>query len=185
MLRRDLLRLRNAAGPLVEVCNRLEHTELMPIDREMQPHFRDVTDHVRRVSEEIDALREVLAFAFEASLMAGQAQQTVIARRVAAWAAILAVPTAIAGIYGMNFDHMPELKWAYGYFLASKCSVCVPEAISELRIAEQHIRDGKPDEALKWIAAALIHLDQLSRAFVEASKERAAEEGGHLVGEED
>jgi magnesium transporter len=116
-LRRDLLRLRNAAKPLVEVCNRLEHIELMPIDREMQPHFRDVTDHVRRVSEEIDALREVLAFAFEASLMAGQAQQTVITRRLAAWAAILAVPTAIAGIYGMNFEHIPELKWVYGYYL--------------------------------------------------------------------
>ena len=49
--------------------------------------------------------------------MAGQAQQTVTARRLAAWAAILAVPTAIAGIYGMNFEHMPELKWEYGYFL--------------------------------------------------------------------
>ena len=84
MLRRDLLRLRNAAGPLVEVCNRLEHSQLMLIDKEMQPHFRDVTDHVRRVREEIDALREVLAFVFEASLMAGQAQQTVIARRLAA-----------------------------------------------------------------------------------------------------
>ena len=117
MLRRDLLRLRNAAGPLVEVCNRLEHSQLMLIDKEMQPHFRDVTDHVRRVREQIDALREVLAFVFEASLMAGQAQQTVIARRLAAWAAILAVPTAIAGIYGMNFEHMPELKWAYGYYL--------------------------------------------------------------------
>jgi magnesium transporter len=116
-LRRDLLRLRNAAGPLVDVCNRLEHAQLMPIDKEMQPLFRDVTDHVRRVREEIDALREVLAFAFEASLMAGQAQQTEITRRLAAWAAILAVPTAIAGIYGMNFEHMPELKWAYGYFL--------------------------------------------------------------------
>jgi Mg2+ and Co2+ transporter CorA len=116
MLRRDLLRLRHAAGPLVEVCNRLEHTQLMPIDKEMQPHFRDVTDHVRRVSADIDALREVLAFAFEASLMAGQAQQTVTARRLAAWAAILAVPTAIAGIYGMNFEHMPELKWEYSYF---------------------------------------------------------------------
>src|SRR6476659_2141128 len=102
-LRRDLLRLRHAAGPLVEVCNRLEHAQLMAIDKAMQPLFRDVTDHVRRVREEIDALREVLAFAFEASLMAGQAQQTVIARRLAAWAAILAVPTAIAGIYGMNF----------------------------------------------------------------------------------
>jgi magnesium transporter len=125
MLRRDLLRLRNAAGPLVEVCNRLEHTELMPIDREMQPHFRDVTDHVRRVSEEIDALREVLAFAFEASLMAGQAQQTVVARRLAAWAAILAVPTAIAGIYGMNFEHMPELEWAYGYYVVIGAIVAI------------------------------------------------------------
>ena len=84
----------------------------------MQPLFRDVTDHVRRVQEEIDALREVLAFAFEASLMTGQAQQTAITRRLAAWAAILAVPTAIAGIYGMNFEHMPELRWQYGYFAA-------------------------------------------------------------------
>lgn len=83
----------------------------------MQPLFRDVTDHIRRVQEEIDALREVLAFAFEATLMTGQAQQTAITRRLASWAAILAVPTAIAGIYGMNFEHMPELDWQYGYYL--------------------------------------------------------------------
>ena len=82
----------------------------------MQPLFRDVTDHVHRVAEEIDSLREVLAFAFEASLMSGQTEQTGITRRLAAWAAILAVPTAIAGIYGMNFEHMPELTWRYGYF---------------------------------------------------------------------
>lgn len=62
-------------------------------------------------------MRYAKCWPFEASLMAGQAQQTVIARRLAAWAAILAVPTAIAGIYGMNFEHMPELKWAYGYYL--------------------------------------------------------------------
>jgi magnesium transporter len=117
MIRRDLLRLRNSVGPLVEVCRRLEHAEVMAIDAAMQPLFRDVTDHVLRVREEIDALREVLAFTFEASLMTGQAQQTTITRRLAAWAAILAVPTAIAGIYGMNFEHMPELKWRYGYFL--------------------------------------------------------------------
>ena len=80
----------------------------------MQPLFRDVSDHVNRVKEETDALREVLAFAFEASLMVGQSQQTAITRRLAAWAAILAVPTAIAGIYGMNFEHMPELKWQTG-----------------------------------------------------------------------
>jgi magnesium transporter len=117
MLRRDLLRLRNAAAPLANVCRRLEHAEVMSIDPAMQPLFRDVTDHVLRVQEEIDMLREVLAFAFEAGLMSAQAEQTSTTRRLAAWAAILAVPTAIAGIYGMNFEHMPELKWTYGYVL--------------------------------------------------------------------
>jgi magnesium transporter len=117
-LRRELLRLRNAITPLAEVCRRLEHAEAMPIDAEMQPLFRDVTDHVHRVKEEVDSLREVLAFTFEASIMAGQAAQTGITRRLAAYAALLAVPTAIAGIYGMNFENMPELKWRYGYFMA-------------------------------------------------------------------
>jgi len=114
-LRRDLLRLRNAAVPLVEVCRRLEQPGLPGIDGAMQPLFRDVSDHIRRVQEEIESLREVLAFAFETSLMTGQAQQTEITRKLAAWAAILAVPTAVAGIYGMNFDVLPELHWEYGY----------------------------------------------------------------------
>ena len=117
LLRRDLLRLRNAAVPLLDVCQRLEHAEAFAIDAAMAPNFRDVTDHVRRVKEEIDTLREVLAFAFEASLMTGQMSQTGITRKLASWAAILAVPTAIAGIYGMNFKHMPELNWEYGYFV--------------------------------------------------------------------
>jgi magnesium transporter len=116
-LRRELLRLRKAVAPLVEVCQRLEHADDVLIEPQMQPLFRDVHDHVRRVQEEIDSLREVLAFAFEASLMAGQSQQNAITRKLAAWAAILAVPTAVAGIYGMNFEHMPELKWTYGYYL--------------------------------------------------------------------
>ncbi|MFL5252277.1 MAG: magnesium and cobalt transport protein CorA [Rhodopila sp.] len=116
-LRRDLLRLRNAVLPLVEVCRRLQHTEVLEIDEPMRLLFRDVTDHVRRIQEDIASLREVLAFAFEASLLIGQAEQTETTRRLAAWAAILAVPTAIAGIYGMNFEYMPELKWAWGYFL--------------------------------------------------------------------
>ncbi|MDO9411890.1 MAG: magnesium/cobalt transporter CorA [Pseudolabrys sp.] len=115
-LRRELLRLRNAAVPLLEVCQRLEHSDVVPIDKAMQLNFRDVTDHIRRVREQIDTLREVLAFAFEASLMLGQSAQTAITRRLAAWAAILAVPTAIAGIYGMNFKHIPELEWQYGYY---------------------------------------------------------------------
>ena len=125
-LRRDLLRLRNAAIPLVEVCRRLEQPGLPGIDPALHPLFRDVSDHIRRVQEEIESLREVLAFAFESSLMTGQAQQTEITRKLAAWAAMLAVPTAIAGIYGMNFEVMPELKWRYGYFvvLAVIFAVC-------------------------------------------------------------
>src|SRR5262245_50450843 len=82
LLRRDLMRLRNAAVPLVDVCRRLEHAELLPIDPPMQPLFRDVTDHVKRVQEECDVLREVLAFAFEASQIMAQAQQTEITRRL-------------------------------------------------------------------------------------------------------
>ena len=124
-LRRDLLRLRNAAIPLVEVCRRLEQPGLPGIDAEMQPLFRDVSDHIRRVQEEIESLREVLAFAFETSLMTGQAQQTEITRKLAAWAAILAVPTAVAGIYGMNFEFMPELQWKYGYAFAVMAIVAV------------------------------------------------------------
>lgn len=126
MLRRDLLRLRNAIGPLVEVCRRLGNTELPQIDRDMEPLFRDVTDHVRTVQEKIDSLREVLAFAFEASLLVGQSQENAITKRLASWAAILAVPTALAGIYGMNFKNMPELETTYGYFvvLAAIITTC-------------------------------------------------------------
>jgi magnesium transporter len=115
MLRRDLLRLRNAAGPLVEVCRRLTSADLPQVRPAMHPLFRDVTDHIRTVQEKIDNLREVLAFAFEASLLVGQSQETAIAKKLAAWAAILAVPTAVAGIYGMNFSNMPELHMSFGY----------------------------------------------------------------------
>jgi magnesium transporter len=116
-LRRDLLRLRRAVGPMIDVCKRLDHADLVAMDDEMKPLFRDVLDHARRAEEDIDSLREILAFVFEATMMAGQAQQTEVARRLTAWAAILAVPTAVAGIYGMNFEHMPELKWEYGYYM--------------------------------------------------------------------
>ncbi|RWA82446.1 magnesium and cobalt transport protein CorA [Mesorhizobium sp.] len=127
MLRRDLLRLRNAALPLVEVCRRLTSAELPQIHGAMHPLFRDVTDHIRTVQEKIDSLREVLAFAFEASLLVGQSQETAISKKLASWAAILAVPTAFAGIYGMNFTDMPELKMEYGYptVLVAIALICV------------------------------------------------------------
>ncbi|RYZ70926.1 MAG: magnesium transporter, partial [Proteobacteria bacterium] len=94
----------------------LQAADVLPICKEMQPLFRNVTDHVRVLKEDIESMREVLSFAFEANLLTVQSEQTIISRRLAAWAAILAVPTAIAGIYGMNFENMPELKWQYGYF---------------------------------------------------------------------
>jgi magnesium transporter len=117
MLRRDLLKLRNAIGPLVEVCRRLEHDNLPMVRTAMQPLFRDVTDHVRNIQERIDSMREVLAFAFEASLLVGQAQETAVSKRLASWLAIIAVPTAVAGIYGMNFKYIPETQLEYGYFI--------------------------------------------------------------------
>ena len=116
-LRRELVRLRRVAAPMVEVCSRLRHVELPSMDKNMRPYFKDVLDHVTRVNETIDGLREVLSFAFEAAHLLESARQGSVHRRFAGWAAILAVPTAIAGIYGMNFEFMPELTWRYGYFI--------------------------------------------------------------------
>lgn len=124
MLRRDLLRLRNAIAPLVDVCQRLTNGNVPQVRPALAAMFRDVTDHVRTVQEKIDSLREVLAFAFEASLLVGQSQENSITKRLASWAAILAVPTAVAGIYGMNFKNMPELEFQYGYYVVLLLIAC-------------------------------------------------------------
>jgi magnesium transporter len=116
-LRGELLRFRRILGPMREVCSRLDHQELPCIDPEVRPYFRDVGDHVRRVESTAEGLREVMTSVFEASLLLEQQRQGVITRQLAAWAAILAVPTAIAGVYGMNFQNMPELRWRYGYYV--------------------------------------------------------------------
>ncbi len=125
-LRRNLLQLHGALTPLIEICRRLSRIETRSIDAESRPYFAEAADRAQRVGEGIAMLRETLAFAFEAALMLGQAQQTEITRRLAAWGAILAVPTAIAGIYGMNFENMPELKWTYGYYalIAVIAAIC-------------------------------------------------------------
>ncbi|MEO8113682.1 MAG: magnesium and cobalt transport protein CorA [Phenylobacterium sp.] len=115
-LRRELTRFRRTLGPMAEVCRRLEHLDLPYLHAEVRPYFRDVLDHVRRVESLSDGLKEVLTSVFEASSLLEQQRQGAITRRLAAWAAILAVPTAVAGIYGMNFINMPELHWRYGYF---------------------------------------------------------------------
>ena len=114
-LRRELLKFSRVLGPMEEVCVKLQSLDLPCIDREVRPYFRDVADHVRRVASRAAGLRDILASVFEVSNLLEQQRQGVITRKLAAWAAILATPTAVAGIYGMNFDVMPELHWQYGY----------------------------------------------------------------------
>ncbi len=116
-LRRDVIRFQRHLGPMTEVCSRLVRLDLPIIDPIVRPYFRDVLDHVQRVSTRVDGLKDTIAGVFEVSTLFEQQRQGVITRQLAAWAAILAVPTAIAGIYGMNFDHMPELDTRYGYFV--------------------------------------------------------------------
>jgi magnesium transporter len=117
-LRQEIMRFRRMLGPMEEVCARLEHLHLPFMDAQVRPYFRDVGDHVRRVSSAAEGLRDVLSSVFEVSNLFEQQRQGDITRRLAAWAGILAVPTAIAGLYGMNFEIMPELHWKYGYAFA-------------------------------------------------------------------
>lgn len=125
-LRRDLLRMHTAIFPVAEICRRLSRVDMTYIDGNSRGYFGEVADRVQRIDELINSLRETLAFAFEAGSLLGQSQQTDIAKKLASWAAILAVPTAVAGIYGMNFQYMPELKWHFGYplMLAGTAAVC-------------------------------------------------------------
>ena len=114
-LRRELMRFQRVLVPMGEVAGKFVRLDLPCIDVDARPYFSDVLDHVRRVQSMVEGLREVLTSVFEFSnLLEGQ-RTGAITRQLAAWAAILAVPTAIAGIYGMNFEHMPELKWIWGY----------------------------------------------------------------------
>ncbi|MBW8303497.1 MAG: magnesium and cobalt transport protein CorA [Brevundimonas sp.] len=125
-IRRDLIRFQRVLGPAGEVAAKLIRLDLPCIDVEARPYFNDVLDHVRRVQVMVDGLREVLTSVFEFSNLLEQQRTGAITRQLAAWAAILAVPTAIAGIYGMNFEHMPELASPYGYWvvLAVIAAVC-------------------------------------------------------------
>lgn len=116
-LRRELIRFQRILGPMGEVAAKLARQDLPCVDKEARHYFSDVYDHVRRVQGMVDGLREVLTSVFEFSTLLEQQRTGMITRQLAAWAAILAVPTAIAGIYGMNFSNMPELTTRFGYFV--------------------------------------------------------------------
>ena len=114
-LRAGLLNMRHAVAPMIEICNQLRRHDFPGRTSAIKPYLRDVHDHVLLVNEAIVDLRERLTAAFEASLLLSAARQNDIVKKLGSWAAILAVPTAIAGIYGMNFKNMPELEWPFGY----------------------------------------------------------------------
>ena len=126
-LKRDLLSLKRAVSPLIELCNRLVRYDVELIPEDTRPYFRDVYDHVIRINETVDTVRELLSSALEANLSLISIGQNEVAKKLAGWAAIIAVPTMVAGVYGMNFRHMPELEWRYGYplVLAATVAICV------------------------------------------------------------
>lgn len=125
-LRRQFRRFSRIIGPMEEVCERLAGTDLPVIDPTARIWFRDVLDHVRRALARMNGLRDTLTSIVETASLLEQHRQGDMTRQLAAYAAILAVPTAIAGIYGMNFDYMPELhhKWGYPAVWALIFMVC-------------------------------------------------------------
>jgi magnesium transporter len=126
-LEREVLDLYRAVAPLLEAVDEIIEGRFEAIPKELYEYFRDVHDHLQRVTGRVAAFRELLDSALQANLTQVSVRQNEDMRKISAWVAIAAVPTMIAGIYGMNFDHMPELHWRYGYFtvLAFITMVCV------------------------------------------------------------
>jgi magnesium transporter len=115
-LKRSLVRIRRAVSPQREVFNELTRHDFPFIHPENVVYFRDVYDHLIRIVEELDSLRDILSSLLEIYLASTSNQLNLTMKRLTAWGTIFVIITAIAGIYGMNFEFMPELQWRYGYF---------------------------------------------------------------------
>ncbi|MEU6401893.1 magnesium and cobalt transport protein CorA [Streptomyces sp. NPDC046985] len=114
-LKRELLELKRAVAPLGRPMEDLATRPVQVIDAEIQTYFRDVLDHLTRAKEQIAAFDEMLNSILQAHLAQVTVAQNEDMRKITAWAAVIAVPTMVCGVYGMNFDHMPELRWRFGY----------------------------------------------------------------------
>ncbi|SDC48934.1 magnesium transporter [Geodermatophilus telluris] len=114
-LKRELMSLRRAVGPLEVPLQKLSERAVDVVPEAMRSYFRDVLDHAIRVRDQVGALDELLSSILQASLARTSMADNEDMRKISAWAGIVAVPTAIAGIYGMNFEFMPELRWRFGY----------------------------------------------------------------------
>ncbi|MFD9004326.1 magnesium and cobalt transport protein CorA [Streptomyces sp. NPDC059582] len=114
-LKRELLELKRAVVPLARPLQDLSDRPMRVVDPEIQAYFRDVSDHLLRATEQVAAFDELLNSILQAHLAQVTVAQNEDMRKITAWAAVIAVPTMVCGLYGMNFDHMPELHWRFGY----------------------------------------------------------------------
>lgn len=114
-LKRKIMVLRHAVVPLMDAAAKLHGARTPPVCANTQEYFRDVYDHLARINTSIDAIRDTIGIAIQVNLSMVTIAQTEVSKRLAAWAGIFAVATALVGVWGMNFEFMPELKWQYGY----------------------------------------------------------------------
>ena len=117
-LKRRVLVLKHAVAPLLEAVGKLHGGRVPQTCAGAQDYFRDVVDHLARINGSIDSIRDTIATAIQVNLSMVTIEESEITKRLAAWASIFAICTAFAGIWGMNFEAMPELKWRYGYPMA-------------------------------------------------------------------
>jgi magnesium transporter len=114
-LKREVLHMHKATAPLIDPLAALARGDVAHVHEDIREYFRDVYDHVARANDGVENMREMLNGILDANTAQVSVRQNEDVRKISAWVAIIAVPTMVAGIYGMNFEHMPELKWELGY----------------------------------------------------------------------
>lgn len=114
-LKRELLRLHAGIEPLIDICNELMRFHSNFIHKDVRIYFRDIADHIKRIDQSIDVTREMLIAAMQVHLSFETVRQNEVVKALAGWGAILAIPTMVFSLYGMNFKYMPELDWEYSY----------------------------------------------------------------------
>ena len=124
-LKRQVMTLKHAVAPLMEAASKLISGRVPRVCSNSQEYFRDVYDHLARINTSIEAIRDTIGTAIQVNLSMVAIEEGEVNKRLAAWAGIFAVATAFVGVWGMNFTHMPELDWIYGYPVALTIIVSV------------------------------------------------------------
>ncbi len=128
-LKQKLMTLKHAVDPLMEAVGKLSGGRVPQLCFGMREYFRDVLDHLQRLHASIEGIRDMLTTAIQVNLGMINLAETEVTKKLAGWAAIIAIPTLIAGIYGMNFKNMPEYDWTYGYYLVLMAMIGVDIAL--------------------------------------------------------